>query len=643
MLLAAKVLVISRLLHKKLSQQPKPPPYLESLRNRLTTLRRRLLARIDLRFKSLDIPSEELVEAMCAFSLATSSSPTDVLRHFHHMRQQAMSEQSHEADLGRAGTLCALQLYIKTLKDSQALVPGQLARALERLKSIPLFKSSDLYSLLELNLDIYERWIGDDIKTFTPYIRQDDLQKSEAETLLRMWAEKAFEGFLNDLKGCIQGVEDLSVIVHLRRQIVELWFSNSWRSFGINPNEALDSFRGVFNSQLIRLVQSRVSSLNDATLAIQLPLSNWESDAVSRCPPLWTSSLVSMEVSGGAKSFQDTLLTTINGRNASLQMITSQYEGWLAGILAIEATIKTLQSEIWNFDFEDIDDDDVHHPSEQTLLSSDDSHVLQQVLSNSLISEFRSLEKSLELSLSITDEHHRGRVSAYLLRIFRELREHLPSSYVNADFGLQSIPKLHQILADSALAIPWQKYQRRSQTRELAGRKLWEGDPELPILPSQWAFRFLEDLLSSMKEFGTDVWSSSAVEVLKKSLRERIESEITRPLQPLSETNGISVTQTNGGTGEAPATNGMSPSRSPISISTSQDFTIQHLFDTLYLVRAAAPGNSHESNVNQDNFLGKRLAEMGETFGMNKNCVERMEKAIGEYWKRTAMLFGLMN
>ena len=192
--------MISRLLHTKLSKRSTPVPYLETLRNRLAVLRRKLLLRIDHRFKVIDVSREALLESMCAFVLATSSSPTDVVRHFHHLRLEAIAECMQHGMKKEDGALQALRLYVKTLKDSQTLLPGQLAYGLERLKAVSIFKSNDLHSLIELNLDVYERWIDEDIKSFTPYVRHDDLSKIEAEKLLKQWARTTVSKFLEGLR-----------------------------------------------------------------------------------------------------------------------------------------------------------------------------------------------------------------------------------------------------------------------------------------------------------------------------------------------------------------------------------------------------------------------------------------------------------
>ena len=640
MLLPAKVLVISRLLHKKLSQHLKPLPYLETLRNRLTTLRRKLLSKVDTQFKNLDISGDVLVEAMCAFSLATSSSPTDVLRRFHHVRQKAMSEQRHQFSNDYEISLQALQIYIKTLKDTQILVPGQLASALEQLKSIPLFKSPDLHALLELNLDVHERWIGEDIKTFKPYIRQDDLQRPEAERLLSLWAKQSFTNFLSGLEDRIRDIDSPIAIVQLRKEVLELWFSNCQHAVGINANEALDGLRNTFNNRLIRLVQRQVASLTELEATIQSTLRSWNADASDPALSLWDSSITLKETSTGAKPFRETLLNTVNGRTASLQSMKTQYTTWVTHISVIEDTIKNLQSATWDDDFNNFEGNDDLLPTKQILLNSDDPHALQEELSKSLTTAFRSLESSLNVSPSTTDELDRGRESAYLLRVFREVRQHLPSTYEDLSLGLHSISKLHDTLTDAALSIPWQECRRRMKSRKLAGRRLWEGNPELPVLPSPWAFRFLKDLESFMAGFGTDVWSPSATDMLKRNLRGKLAFEFNNQQGSAAKANGYSTTE-HGDTEEAEV-NGNSHSQPPVNATNPTDFRIQRLFDALYLMHAVTLRNLTKTVGKEKDFLESSYARMREAVEVDKESVERIEKGAEEYWKRTGMLYGLL-
>jgi hypothetical protein len=155
-LLIAKVLVIARLLHKALSQATNKPPIVDELWERLLSVRRKLLRRIDKRLSNTSGETASLVESMCAYALATSSTPTDVLHHFLKMRLDRMNSELKAGgdELAKHG-ISALKLCIQTCLDTQTIFPRRLADALGKLKAHPLTQDPDVRGLYELNLDVH--------------------------------------------------------------------------------------------------------------------------------------------------------------------------------------------------------------------------------------------------------------------------------------------------------------------------------------------------------------------------------------------------------------------------------------------------------------------------------------------------------
>ena len=693
MLLAAKVLVISRLLHTKLSQRPNPPPYLENLRNRLASLRRRLLGRIDRRFKSLELSRDVLVEAMCAFALATSSSPKDVVRHYHHIRLEAMSENMGEGGDGHDGMLLALRLYVKTLKDTQAVIPTQLAHAMEKLKSVSLFKSQDVYSLIELNLDVHERWVGDDIRIFTPYIRHDDLTKAEAERSLKQWAKSAFSSFLAGLRNRIQDVEDPGRLIDLRRKVLELWLSNPQHSTGADSAETLDGLRDVFNLQSTRLIQSRASKLDRVSFIVKDIMQNWHPGVSELTPSLWDSSVTSMEFENGGKLFRERLESRLTGKNEPLSRVTLEYVYFLESIEALEEMIKNLRETRWADSVDDVDDEDDLLDNKQVLLSEDDPRLLQEELNSALHEAYNELQIMLYNLADKSETTNSGQKAAYLTRVWRELRHHLPKSYQNAKFGNSSIPGLQHTIADEALRVPLEQCSKRiakmSQAKLLQARPLWEGDPELPVLPSVWTYRFLLDLASSMNACGSDVWSPQAVDALKKELilsiapmfeghqavqvnghrdrdlldgEDKEEEELEEQVQKDEEEIEERVREENGEIDdeesgkseekeeklseerlEKPAVKALNGTMSnghpePEQEKEPEDGKIQRFFDICYLTNACAVKEMRA----EDNQLVSLQGSLVQDLRLESKSMERMKKDAAEYWKRTSLLFALL-
>ena len=664
-LLAAKVLVISRLLHTKLSQLPNPPQYLETLRTRLGSLRRRLLGRIDRRFKALELSAEALVEAMCAFSLATSSSPKDVLRHYHRIRLEAISEKVEQGVSGYENMLLALRIYVRTLKDTGAVAPGQLANALERLKSVSLFKSQEVYSLMELNLDIHVRWIGDDIKTFTPYIRHDDLSKAEVDVSLKQWAKKAFSTFLDGLSNRIQGVQDPLLLVQLRREVLELWLSNRQNSMGIDSIETLDGLRDVFNSQATRIIERRASVLADIGLMVEQILRNWQSGLSGPTPSLWELSMSSMDMANFGKAFRENLMTRSIGKTEPLDTVSRQYTAFLEDIEAVEEMIRNIRQTKWVDEADDVDDEEDPLDSKQVLLSEDDPALLQENFNNALHKAYADLQGVLTRLHPHDKDASCGHQSSFLIRIWRDVRQRLPRGYKDNDLGLTSIPTLQKMVINEALRTPLERCTKRiartNARKSLRERLLWEGDPELPVLPSAWTYQFLFDLVSSMSSYGSDLWTAQAANGLKRGLIPSIEP-ILRWRQEV-EMNGHAKSEdinahtkdpeneelVNGeideqGEHEAKdsstekANTALANGEPSDNKGKAKDAKIQRLFDVIYLISAFAV----KELDSPDNTLMSLQDSLTEDLALDGQSVERMKMNAQEYWKRTSLLFALL-
>ncbi|KAL8734555.1 MAG: hypothetical protein Q9166_001455 [cf. Caloplaca sp. 2 TL-2023] len=682
-LVAAKVLVISRLLHKKLSQRQDPPPYLELLRNRLATLRRKLLARIDRRFQALESSESILVEAMCAFSLATSSSSTDVLRHFHHVRQTANSELGQREGDDK-GICKSLRLIVKTLKDCQIIFPAQLARALEGLKTTALLQSPELQSLTELSLDIHQRWLEDDINSFIPYVRHDDLQKTEATKLLEQWAKNAFSSFLRDLRKMIGYLTSPSDIVQLRQEIIELWLSNKRHSTGVGTSDVFEGTRNSFNSRLQILIHQETASLSNVSSTIDTLLRDWKSGVSDRCPPIWDDAITTMSTAAGGLALKDALSIRAYGQTEPANAVTAAYTTWLNFIIHLERVITNLQDKKWTDDLDYMNDDDDMLEDIQDLLSENDPHLLHKTLKDDLEQSFQHLHDSIlsyakDLQSDMEDGSIAAHKSIFLLRIWRDISNHLPSIYRDLELETSFTPILRFRVSKTVLHKPIShceiRITRSVRQKHLPARILWEGSPQLPVLPSPWAFRLLHETVRSMTGYGVDVWTHQATDILKRQMRDAIALVIGKLPEEKSEVNGQttngnsvhegenssdfkengeairdyddkeqrgilenevteeleSTQKANGDVSNEPP----GPSREVV-----RDMKIQRLFDTLYLNHATTIkgpdfDNSHDRFHAEQNTIKDDL-------DLPDQWLNHMEKDAEGYWRRTQLLFALL-
>ncbi|KAL8890033.1 MAG: hypothetical protein Q9215_002765 [Flavoplaca cf. flavocitrina] len=541
--MAAKILVLSRLLHKKISQREHPPQYLELLRNRLATLRRRLLIKIDRHLKSLESSESTLIEAMCAFSLATSSSCTDVLRHFHHIRQSALLE------LGQTGNdnkriSKSLQLIVKTLRDCQTIVPARLARALDALKSAPLMEGPDFQVLRELNLDLHQKWLGEDINTFTPYVRHDDLPKTEADRLLEQWARTAFSTFHRHLREMIELVEDPTTIVQLRQELLELWLLNKRHSMGAGAYDVLNGIRNAFNSRFKNLIHQHTTNLSAVSSSVETLLENWNDGFSDAFSPIWDNAVLTLDAGSGGVALKDELYRRAFSRSGSVETTFSAYTRWLEGINNLERWITRMQEKKWTDELDDMDEEEETLEDLHNMLSEDDPHLLHKTLEDDLEDSFSMLRNVIQSHAKtlLSNNGTSAPKSVFLLRVWRDIASHLPSIYRDLKSESPFVPLLQTRVSKTVLRKPVSNCDKRisksSQYKRLQARVLWEGDPQLPVLPSAWAFRFLHETVKSMTDFGADIWTPQATDILKQQIRDALAPIVKKLPELQREVNG---------------------------------------------------------------------------------------------------------
>ncbi|KAL8800091.1 MAG: hypothetical protein Q9200_007354 [Gallowayella weberi] len=688
-LLVAKALVISRLLHKKLSLQEHPPPYLETLRNRLATLRRKLLARIDRQLQSLESPDAVLVETMCAFSLATSSSLMDVLRHFHHVRQAALSELGQRNEDNR-GPSKSLSLIIKTLGDCQGIFPAQLARALESLKATPLLHSSDVQSLQRLNLDIHQRWLGEDINSFIPYVRHDDLHKMEATRLLEQWAKHALSSFLRDLRAMIEKDGNPTIIVQLRQEMLHLWLSNKSHFRGIGTSNVFDGIRDAFNGRLRSLIHQHTTKLSDIGALIGTLLRTWKSGVSDACAPMWDDAIISMDTASGGQALRDALSIRASGRSEPVKAMAEAYASWLYGVNELEQMMTKLQEKKWTDEIDDMEDDEDTLEDLQNTLSEDDPHLLHKTLEDNLEDSFEELRNAIQVHAGNLEIHGADTVvsahkATFLLRTWRDISNRLPSIYRDLELETSFTPMLQKQVSRTALHHPISQCDRGISKalhhKQLQARALWEGEPQLPLLPLPWTFKLLHETVKSMAGFGVDIWTPQAVNVLKQQFRDAMAPIVKKLLEEKRQMNGD---DTNGDPDDEPPpalkensesdhpngndedekpnvetslerepvsksqTNGDTPSHlTGPSNGVIRDMRIQRLFDAMYLDYATTINRSVSDDVDSSSMLPDRFDSaqsylLDDLAEFPDEWFNRMRKNAEAYWKRTELLFALL-
>lgn len=662
-LLAAKILVISRLLHKNLSDTSDVPPFVDSLKNQLASLRRKLLHTVDKQFSRFNSETNDVLESMCAFSLATSSTPSDVLRHFHHVRLESMTRLVDEGRTSQEHLPRALKLYVRTLVDTQAIFPKRLADALVRLKARPLLQDPEIQAIAELNLDVHERWIADEVRNFTPWPRHDELSKPDAEKILKAWARQAVKAFLDRTRGVLAEHDDPKTVLHVRRDMLETWLSSSNRGLGVDPSSVLDDLRDVLNERLRTLLTLRASRLRLVTSDLSRILDACTGESDNQAVSLWDPSTTSIDTSNGAPAFKRAVIERSHGLSDALLQLIASYDLWASSIEGAYAVIKEMKDTRWDDDLEAEDvDDDFEFESKQALLSEDDPRSLEDSLKEALSTAFAELQKDVDslVAKTLEDSELAAPKTFLIIRALREVSQRLGAlSTANRRivgsstvFPPSVTHPLHLGIAKHVSKSPLSVYgnatQKLARSRRARARALWEGNPQLPVQPSVSTFKFLSALHQEMMVCGGDLWSPGAVDVLKKEMSDESVAVLRGCIEAIKSVDGA----TNGET-EKPAKEPADEGESKEETTTSGEKTAEKanapnaevqkdklthlLFDVCYLQRAFSQKNVEGSS------LVTLETDLQEASGADGAALERLKKNAGDYWRKSYLLFALLS
>jgi len=698
LVLAAKVLVLGRLLVSSFgnvqdsAMRVDVRESIESAKKTLASLRRRLLKSIDRLLERVGSPSNrsEILNAMCAYSLASSSGAKDVMFHFLNVRAKVLafefSLDEHDPQRSSENVLKGLDLYTVTLLDVQALIPNKLSEALAQLKQNPLLSDESLKTLETLRLDIYDRWCGEDIHHFTPFIQHNDLERSQAREMLHAWAGKGGETLLSGTKETLEHTSEFKGIIDLRTRVLQHWIKNGGKAKGFDPSIILSGLRKVINSRLLALVDAKVSKLHLVGSEVSATLESWKTGQTDRHSGLWSSDVLGVDASDSASHMTQAVISRLHGRNEAVSRAVTSYQSWFQLIHDVGELVEQLKKQRWDNDVDEIEDEEVIE-ERQKMLSKDDPEQLRAQLDKSLTQGFHALDEHLSAQWHAQrgDKENNGFVAMYLLRILRDIRASLPKLDALRDFGVTDVPELHDRLAGCVVSSSIETFSVTTlPRRKVIGRALWEGDPvALPVNPSPGIFNLLRGLMKSMADAGLDLWTPAAVGELKSTFSKQlvevwraelesspppsasadqktgesadVERAVTKNDEGQSE--GDNVASEDPTDGETVAKNMEAEEASPskneskgdvsgsptsnVENTLSTELLTQWAYDIRYLEQCL-----HYVGSNAGNGSGEELAKLAEEVavlaGLGQEEQDKLGKASQEYWKRSSLLFGLL-
>ncbi|KAL1960037.1 hypothetical protein VTO42DRAFT_209 [Malbranchea cinnamomea] len=643
--LVAKLLVISRLLRKALIETQNTPPFVNNLSSQLKFLHRILLKRIDKRMASVGSTISDIVESMSAFCLANSSSLEDAVRHFHHIRQEAIKLQLKRENATIDMIVEALSLYLQTLQRTGELLSGRLADALGRLTSQPILGDPVIQGMGELGIDILCEWIPDDIREFTPWIKHNHLTNREAEKIIQQWSRATFSDLCSNAGKVLSGCDDFSELISLRKRLLKAWLPVQYSTRTHSSLEVLQGIRDLVNNQLVSILRAQSEGLEFLGNHISSTLTHWsEMEDQHATQSLWDRDVTSLDFSEGAGTFKEEVVNRMLGKSPNLLQVLEKYQLWMSSVQKRQSMIAELKRDKWEDVAEEDEDEEVEVVND--LLTVDDPALLQEIHESSLVKGFKTLQTSLHRSFVDLNGTNRASQAAFMLRVIREVRRRLPTEYskdATELFGQGLISNLHGIIATKVISqlrfSDLTRGLRHSHSR-CPGRTLWEGDPALPTHSSPMAFNFLRRLTTAMAEQGPDLWTSDAVNELKnrvvKHLVSSIQEALTKVSTPTRENTEIVGCSESENVDDIPSGEEVSPNIAPDAF---RDTKIQLLFDLLYLNQFLTIRDCGQLDASED--LGTQIVKLEKELKLSEEK-ETLKLRVRDYWSRTQLLFGLL-
>ena len=656
LLLVAKILVLSRLLHKTTSNYKSPPPFLEDLRNQLVLLRRTLMKRIDKRLASNSATDDTTIESLAAFCLVTNSSADDSIRHFHQVRLDVITNQ---LEASRENIPNALRLFLRTLQISKALRSRQFSDVLSKLKARPILSDPEIRDLDGLEIEVLGRWTAPEVNNFTPWIKLSEFSRAEGVDSIKQWSLQACERFCDGCQKCLVQSNDFLGLLALRANALELLLSSWGSTITHGPLDMLERLRTVFTDHLKRILTANVQTGDDIARQVEVILSSWETAEKAPVGSLWDSELITADLSNGAAAFKQAVTNRLVGRNEYVDRVLKRYQAWLLSIEEVKESINSLRNSKWTDVFvgAEVEDEEIEATPK---LNKDDPDFLSDSFHSAIRETFGSLQTSFIAAFKAFGPSHRREKAIFLLRLIRLVRRGIPDGFVAEDFMFSDsvVPDLQKLIAEDivtqtgslSLLPSFNTLSTPKIISAVPGRSLWEGDPIVPVQPSPGTFKFLRRVTATMDDIGMDLWDPSTVHALKEELQTQLNQSLGSTLDnietwkfdsgavesPDKKTDGI--TESNEGREDVVGTNDQRTRadseqfEGATGAEVLRDWKMQVLFDTVYLTNML--GGSFK--------LAGVMDRVQESNDLSPEIVKTIQKFARDYWKRTELLFGLL-
>ena len=514
LLQSARLLVVSRLLLKSLSDGDVGAKSLDSSRKRLLSLRRRLLPRINFVLENPKSRLPELLESICSYCLVTSSSAEDGLAHLRQLRLEKIRRRL-TASL-HSNSLCEILRYqLSSLQTFRSLFGRPIVEAIYDLQRKPILADPSIRELESLDLDRIISLIPNDIRSFVPYFKRSAPTAEEMQSTLEAWSREACQIFSKALRHYLQDMDQLEDVLDLRKQLFNLLLPSYFSTSG--GSTIKEEITQAVNGQVTAVFQRQENKLQRST-DLLLDTAKFGQPPL----PLWSESLAFSSLESGSNNLIRKVRKRHAGHNSNLSKVSRALDQWVSLANNTLSQLDDLSKTRWRDILEEPDEDGEDDAAALIRsLTEGDPKLYRQAIQTSLKGAVLKHETSIaDAANNIVDGGGDLSKAVALLRSIHvstsSLQNALPGGVEFAKLQ-KLVPRLQQMVADKVAE------RLVTATAGKTGAGKWDKSVLPENAPSPRAFSTLRRLCKIMLEVGgTDSWSPALVQLVKKAVGLRI-------------------------------------------------------------------------------------------------------------------------
>lgn len=515
-LLASRLVVISRLLIKHLDENSDTKKAVQWLQNRLKTIKQYLLNRIDSMLTNPTTAIHVLSQATVAYCLTTSSSSSDGVKHFQRLRSQKIAQVKPES-----ATKLNRRIHIKqkchylvvSVTATRALFGRAVIELLNNLQKQPLLEDETILQMGVLQIDLYRDLLPADILSFTPYFKRVVPTTSEVQNSIQSWVNDATKYIARDIEDAIR-TSNLISVLRARTEILEVLLPSCFTT-SIHKSAAFENIRITFSKKILEL-------LRDQSVRLQQFCGDFQTNELTTDEgSFWKSDAVRDVNTRSSNAYLRTLRRLQLGIQKDLESQFQQLRRWAALCSKTREELNSMGRTRWQDKIEEYDDDDEEAAQEiLTALSKHDPQQFTEEFESALRDAANAFVTVIAEQATETAgkkvETEAAHQTTNLLRVIREIHTILNALIPSQKFEslITSALKLQFTLAEHTATELFKAIESKHPGVMLSFTT--------EDLPSPLTVSVLQTLaLCMLEKGGIDLWTKPAVRKVRNLVLQR--------------------------------------------------------------------------------------------------------------------------